>query len=176
MELQENRTKAINTQRQSGTCSVEVPESYSRQKAIKKAKDKGGRAIPEKEARINLYMMFVKIGATGEVPQENDLRVSFMNDFWRVIYLENNFCPGDIPFPIIMEEFTKAMIHGIAERKGNNQAAICQAFNKWITREDVRTKLYQKRDAMYPHKKPKQIPIHRGERLYLTEGDDIVSD
>ena len=25
-------------------------------------------------------------------------------------------------------------------------------------------------------KKPKQIPIHRGERLYLTEGDDIVSE
>ena len=25
-------------------------------------------------------------------------------------------------------------------------------------------------------KKPKQIPIHRGERMYLTEGDDIVSD
>jgi molecular chaperone IbpA len=24
-------------------------------------------------------------------------------------------------------------------------------------------------------KKPKQIPIHRGERMYLTEGDDIVS-
>jgi len=25
-------------------------------------------------------------------------------------------------------------------------------------------------------KKPKQIPIHRGERMYLTEGDDIVSE
>jgi molecular chaperone IbpA len=25
-------------------------------------------------------------------------------------------------------------------------------------------------------KKPKQIPIHKGERLYLTEGDDIISN
>jgi molecular chaperone IbpA len=25
-------------------------------------------------------------------------------------------------------------------------------------------------------KKPKQIPIHRGERMYLTEGTDIVSE
>lgn len=144
-------------QRRSEICNIEVPREYSRIKAIQFAKKNNSNAIPETEARQVIYMMLVKIGATGELPQEKQLRVSFINDFWRVMYFANNYCPGDIPFGIIMDSFTTAMVQGVVERKGNNQAAICQAFNKWITRDDVRHKLYQIRDEMYPEGKPKQI-------------------
>lgn len=157
MEIQESRPKATSMQKHSATSEVEVPEKYSRQKAIQYAKKNGSNPIPQSGARKMMYMMLMKIGATGELPQRKNLQVSFLNDFWRVMYFENNYCPGDIPFPIIMDSFTTAMVQGTISRKGNNQAAICQAFNKWITREDVRHRLYQKRDEMYPNAKPKQI-------------------
>lgn len=157
MEIQENRQKATSMQRRSEICNIEVPREYSRIKAIQFAKKNNSNAIPETEARQVIYMMLVKIGATSELPQDKQLRVSFINDFWRVMYFKNNYCPGDIPFGIIMDSFTTAMVQGIVERKGNNQAAITQAFNKWVTRDDTRAKLYQKRDEMYPKKKPKRL-------------------
>lgn len=137
---------------------VTVPAKYSRLKAIKHAKENGGNPVPELSATKMLYMMFMKIGAKNELPSETKLQDSYLNDFWLDLYLNNHLCPGDIPFHIIIKMFTTAMVQGVVERKGNNQAAICGAFNKWITREDVRTKLYQKRDEMYPYQKPKQIP------------------
>ena len=114
--------------------------------------------IPQKEARADLYKLFMKIGATNELPEESHLLTSFLNDFWRTLYLRNHQCPGDIPFGIIIDEFTIALVQGRAERKGNNQAAICQAFNDWISRPDVRNRLYELRDRAYPDNKPKQIP------------------
>jgi hypothetical protein len=103
-------------------------------------------------------MLYIKIGATSEIPQKEAEKVAYMNDFWRTIYLKNNLCPGDIPFSIIIDEFVLALAHGVIDRKGNNQVAICNAFNEWVTRQDVRHRLYQKRDELYPEGKPKQIP------------------
>ena len=114
--------------------------------------------IPHKDVRADLYKLFMKIGASSEVPTAGDQRESFLNDFWRTLYLRNHQCPGDIPFGIIIDEFTIALVQGRAERKGNNQAAICQAFNDWISRPDVRNRLYELRDRAYPDNKPKQIP------------------
>ena len=121
-------------------------------------------------------MMLVRIGATGELPQQKELRESFINDFWRVMYIENNYCPGDIPFPIIMDGFTTAMVQGIIERKGNNQAAICQAFNQWVTREQVRHRLYQKRDEMYPNQKPKQLTKNATPETVADYSDEELLD
>lgn len=124
---------------------------------MKLAKEKNIQPIPQKEAISRLYLLFMKIGATNELPKEKDLRISYLNDFWRTFYFENHICPADIPYDIIMDEFTKALVQGRVERKGNNQSAICQAFNEWIVRQDTRNLLYQKRDQMYPAKKPKQL-------------------
>ena len=157
MQITKHEQRATSTQRYSKASEVEVPQDYSRQKAIQLAKRNGGNAIPQSGARQIIFMMLVKLGATSELPQKKEYREGFLNDFWRVMYFENNYCPGDIPFPIIMDAFVTAVVQGRADRKGNNQAAICQAFNKWVTRDDVRHKLYQKRDQMYPHKKPKQL-------------------
>lgn len=115
------------------------------------------KPVPQKEARADLYKLFMKIGATNELPEEKNLLVSFLNDFWETLYLRNHQCPGDIPFHIIISEFTVALVQGVAERKGNNQSAICQAFNAWISRTDVRNRLYQLRDRAYPAQKPKQL-------------------
>lgn len=145
-------------------CSVEVPADYSRGKAIQytntQSDVRGGTIdpIPQSEARRQLYLLHMKIGGTGELPEDDELRQSFLNDFWKTIYFHNHLCPADIPFSIIMDQFTRAMVLGVIQRKGNNQAAICAAFNEWISRPDVRHKLYQVRDQMYPEGKPKQIP------------------
>lgn len=162
MEVIESR-KETNTLRRYKACSVEVPANYSRQKAMSYARDhredRNGMVdpVPQSDARQQLYLMLMKIGATSELPQEKNLRVSFLNDFWSTIYLKNNYCPGDIPFHIILTEFTTAIVQGSADRKGNNQAAICQAFNKWISQDKVRHRLYQLRDEAYPAQKPKQV-------------------
>ena len=143
--------------------TVEVPADYSRERAIRYAKDhgevRGGNvfAIPEPDAQVELYKLHMKIGATNELPREKNMRDSFLNDFWVTLYLRNNLCPGDIPFGIIIQEFTTALVLGEAERKGNNQAAICQAFNQWISQDKVRNRLYQLRDEAYPAQKPKQV-------------------
>lgn len=162
MEVIESR-KETNTLRHYKACSVEVPANYSRQKAIGYAKDhadvRGGivQALPETDARRKLYLLHMKIGATSELPQKEDVRISYLNDFWSTLYLKNTFCPGDIPFDIIITEFTTAIVQGSVTRKGNNQAAICQAFNDWISRDKVRHRLYQLRDEAYPAQKPKQV-------------------
>ena len=146
----------MSTLRSSQGTTVEVPAAYSRQKAIKIVRGQG-TPVPHSKATDLLYIMFMKIGAINELPSDERLKESYLNDFWVTFYFDNHLCPGDIPFHIIVQQFTKEMTQGLIERKGNNQAAICKAFNKWVTRDDVRHKLYQKRDQMYPHKKPKQL-------------------
>lgn len=113
--------------------------------------------IPHKKARADLYKLFMKIGATAELPEDPKNEESYLNDFWVTLYLRNNICPADIPFHIIIDEFTVALVQNVVDRKGNNQAAICAAFNEWIKRPDVRDHLYQIRDRLYPDGKPKQI-------------------
>lgn len=143
--------------------SLEVPVNLSRAKALQyintHSEARGGEilGVPEKEASNMLYRLFMKIGATSELPEDSNLARAFLNDFWTDLYLKNNLVPGDIPFGIIISEFTTAMVQGRIERKGNNQAAICGAFNKWISQQDVRNRLYQVRDRAYPEQKPKQV-------------------
>jgi hypothetical protein len=136
-----------------------VPFRLSRSKAIKHLKQKGVgfNGIPEKKATDLLYVLFVKIGAASELPSNTKIAENFLNDFWSVLYLHNNLCPADIPFDIIINSFSTALVHGTVERKGNNQAAICQAFNEWIKRDDVRHRLYETRNRMYPNQKPKEL-------------------
>jgi len=157
MEVQKNKQKAILTYNSSETC--EVPAEYSRQKAMVYSKNNSGfnNAVPGEPARRKLAMMYVKMGAKAEVPGSTNEKIAFLNDFWRTIYFTNNLCPVDIPFSILMDEFVLALAHGVIDRKGNNQVAICNAFNEWVIRPDVRNRLYQKRDEIYPEKKPKQI-------------------
>ncbi len=136
--------------------SVEVPAAYSREKAIMFAKGKG-TPVPETKATDMLYILFMKIGAIKELPSNERMKESYLNDFWLDLYYNNHLCPGDIPFHIVIKSFTTSMVQGVIDRKGNNQAAICQAFNRWVVRSDVRNRLYQLRDEMYPEGKPKQI-------------------
>lgn len=163
MELIESQ-KETSTSISSQAKSVSVPAQLSRGKAREyitgQGEVRGGlvRAVPEREATNLLYRLFMKIGATGELPEENALARSFLNDFWIDLYFKNNLVPDDIPFGIVIHEFTTALVQGRVGRKGNNQAAICEAFNDWITREKVRHRLYQLRDEAYPAQKPKQVP------------------
>jgi len=142
-----------------GRNSAVVPFRLSREKAIKRLKEKGVgfNGIPEKQATDLLYVLFVKIGAVSELPSNAKIAEKFLNDFWSVLYLQNNLCPADIPFDIIINSFSVALVHGTVERKGNNQAAICKAFNEWITRDDVRHRLYEARNRTYPNQKSKEL-------------------
>jgi hypothetical protein len=160
----------MTTLRSSQETSVEVPLAYSRQKAMQLVKGKGN-PVPHSKATDLLYIMFMKIGAINELPSDERLKESYLNDFWVTFYFDNHSCPGDIPFHIIVNQFIREMVQGRIERKGNNQAAICQAFNKWVTRDDVRARLYQKRDEMYPNAKPKQIPKNATEETVQDYSD-----
>lgn len=143
--------------------SAELPEKYSRKKALDYLRDqkdvRGGQVmpVPHKTDRADLYKLYMKIGAISELPENPQQEDSYLNDMWRTMYLRNHLCPADIPFDLIMDEFTLAMVQGTIKRKGNNQAAIVSAFNNWITRPDVRHRLYQVRDQMYPDNRPKQL-------------------
>lgn len=144
--------------------SLEVPPNYTRRQVTQyshthsEVRGKAVRAVPDSPVRQRLYLMYMKIGATSELPTDPADRVSFLNDLWCTMYLNNHLCPDDIPFSLIINKFTVAMVQGRAERKGNNQAAIVQAFNNWITQMDVRNQLYQERDQFYPSQKPEQLP------------------
>jgi len=113
--------------------------------------------IPSKEAIRSIQMLHTKIGASNDLPQKVELRYSYLCELWNTMYLKNNLCPGDVPFPIVLTEFTEALVHGRAERKGNNMSAIVQCFNAWIVKEEVRFKLIQERDRIFPASKPKQV-------------------
>jgi len=113
--------------------------------------------MPSSGAIKRLYELYLKIGATSELPSESKIRAGFLADFWVTLYLRNHRVPGDIPFDILIEEFTTAMVQGVVQRKGNNQASICQAMNDWISRPDEVARLYRIRDQRYPHTKPKQV-------------------
>lgn len=123
-----------------------------------------------------MYKLFMKIGARSEVPTKADQRESYLNDFWRSMYMKNHQVPADIPFAIIIEEFTTALVQGEAKRKGNNQAAICQAFNAWICREDVRNRLYEIRNRRYPDAKPKEIPARATEESIRDYSDEELHE
>lgn len=158
-----------------------MPAALSRQKALARLKDyedvHGGMlvAVPSSMATDYLYRMFMKIGATKELPPDEKETEMYLNDFWIDLYLRNHLCPGDIPFPIIIKEFTTAMVQRKVIRKGNNQEAICEAFNEWVTRDKVRHELYAIRDRMFPSKKPKQIAEESKKPSY-NRPKDLIDD
>lgn len=112
------------------------------------------KPIPSPAAVLELDRLYMKIGALRELPSEPQHKASYLIDFWRDLYLYNNLCPGDIPFPIIMERFIRGLTQGSIERKGNNQAALIKAFNDWIVKEETRHKLLEARNLAYPERKP----------------------
>lgn len=159
-----------------GSDTTVVPYKLSRSKALNHVKEKStvGKelaGIPEKQATDLLYVLFVKIGATKELPSGNKSVEAYLNDFWATLYLHNNLCPADIPFDIIINNFTMALVHGTVDRMGNNQAAICTAFNSWITRQDVRNRLYEIRNRLYPNRKPKELPKNATEKTIADYSD-----
>jgi hypothetical protein len=115
------------------------------------------KPIPSKGALLSLDRLYMKIGALGELPDDSRMKAGYLGDFWRDLYFYNNLCPADIPFPIILEEFTRGLTQGTIDRKGNNQAAIIKAFNEWVNNPYVRNSLISKEDSMYPNKKPLQL-------------------
>jgi hypothetical protein len=159
---------------------LEVPYNLSRQKAIQYLKThsdvRGGlhSGKPQKNATDLLFVMFMKIGGMSELPSDKKLSESYLNDFWKTLYLLNNLCPADIPFTIIIEQFTIALVQGTIERKGNNQSAICTAFNKWIVRSDVRNRLYEIRNRMYPKQKPKELSKNATPETVKDYSDDEI--
>lgn len=137
---------------------VEVPENFSRGKALQYLKNREAKHAKAHKNTINkMYELYLRIGATGELPDTVKHTEYFLSDFWCKMYLENNLVPSDIPFDVVIDVFSGALMRGEAHRKGNNQAAICEAFNDWVTKPDVRNRLYAERDRQYPSNKPKQI-------------------
>lgn len=120
------------------------------------------RPVSANETITALQVLYSKIGASNDLPKSTNERISYFNEIWVTMYLRNNLCPGDVPFDIIINKFTEALVHGKAERKGNNMAAIVQCFNRWIVNEKTRQELYIERDRLYPNSKPKQLKSESG--------------
>ena len=163
--------KAADRKQLSSSC-VQVPEGYSRSKArIYLQNRETNEGHPADNDIRKLYQLFLKIGADRELPDEHVLIEGYLSDFWNTMYFENNQVPDDIPFDIILDEFTKAMVQGTVERHGNNQAAICKAFTQWVTDETVRNRLYSLRDHRYPNNKPRQLRESPGYSASQEEAD-----
>jgi|GEM_PF-1338725 len=167
MEIQETKRKQTmqsTSLQENDSEKLVVKWNYSREKIrelVEAQKDAVGKDVvptPERNAVDSLYQMYLRIGGIKELPSDNEAIDFYLKDFWKFLYLENKYVPVDIPFDVLIKEFIKALVHGEAERKGNNQAELCRAMNKWVQDPDVRNKLYQTRDIVYSKQKPKQIP------------------
>lgn len=160
------QTKAAGKRLSTSSQGVKIPFQFSRGKALQYIKNRSEgselQGAADDETVNRLYEMYLKIGATNELPEKQDHIVGYLSDFWRTVYLNNNLVPDDIPFDVVMDEFTGKMVRGEVNRKGNNQAAICQAFNRWVTQTDTRNRLYYLRDKKYPNDKPKQLESSSG--------------
>lgn len=162
--------------------SAEVPAQFTREKAIRylanqsDARGTDVAAVPQKHVRADLYKLFMKIGAMSELPTKTSQMESFLNDFWKTIYLKNHLVPADVPFGIIIEEFTTALVQGSVRRKGNNQAAICQAFNAWITRQEVRNRLIEIHNRRNPDSQPRQIPERASKETVQDYSDEQLME
>lgn len=183
MEQLATHLKEINTSNFStetkNVIPVDIDYELSREKAIKKLTSVNignAQAIPNvSRAAIDmLYRLHMKIGATNQLPEDVKHSESYLKDLWVSIYLKNNKCPGDIPFPIIMEEFIEFCVQNNDGRKGNNHAAICSAFNSWVTQEANRNKLYQIRNDRYPSKAPKQLESKSRNRKITHSDDELL--
>jgi hypothetical protein len=122
---------------------------------------KEGSEIDEVElndqAWKQMYQTHLKIGATNELPTSKEKIRGMLTEMYRLIFAGNNRVPDTIPFEIIWPEFSDGLVRGDIERKGNNMGALCEAFNKWITKESVRKSLTELYYFQYPDAKPKQL-------------------
>ena len=157
--------------------ATEIPYQYSRSKALNLLENKSDATGREESGKASadavnkMYEMYLKIGATNELPEKEEHIESYLSDFWRTIYLHNNMVPPDMPFDVIIDEFAGKLVRGEIDRKGNNQAALCQAFNKWVTYTETRNRLYELRDRKYPSDKPKQLQEGSGYASSQEEAD-----
>lgn len=132
--------------------------------------------IPADKDRKNLYLLFMKIGATGELPSRKELKDAMLNDFWLDLYWKNPIVPAQIPFAVIIREFKTYAVQNSHERKGNNQGEITRQFNNWIRRPKVLEDLVHLRNELFPELKPKELqasteekPIQKWQDSELTE-------
>lgn len=142
--------------------TVKIPDNFSRAKASQylanRSESGATDPYPETDTVKALYELYVKIGAREELPSDNEGKEGFLSGLWIDIFFKNNLVPADIPADIVISEFSRALVTGVADRKGNNMSAIITAFNKWVVRKEVRQRLYEKRDHYYPGQKPKALP------------------
>ena len=146
--------------------AIKIPNTFSRQKAVQFVKNRSEEGpvtpSPEKETISAMYEMYIKIGAIDELPSDPKLTQEYLTSLWTDLFYENHLVPADIPGDIVISEFTRAVVSGRANRKGNNMAAIIASFNQWIVKQDVRSGLYSKRDQYYPGQQPKALPPSNG--------------
>lgn len=127
--------------------------------------------VPADQDRKNLYLLFMKIGATGELPSRKELKDAMLNDFWLDLYWKNPIVPSQIPFSIIIREFKTYAVQNTHERKGNNQGEIIRQFNKWIQRPGTLEDLTHLRNELFPELKPKEL-AERTEEKPLEKWQD----
>ena len=162
-QLAESETKAAAVERLGGLVSVEP--------------------LPPTQARKNLYLLMMKIGATGELPSRKELKDAMLNDFWLDLYWKNPKVPTQIPFSVIIREFKTYAVQHTHERKGNNQGEIIRQFNAWIQRPKVLADLVNLRNKLYPHLKPKELaeqteekPVEKWQDAELKEALEKARD
>jgi hypothetical protein len=145
-----------------GRPSAKIPDNFSRAKANQYIVNRSNTGPvspgPEKDTLKAMYELYVKIGAIDELPSDHDQIDGYLSELWNEVFYDNDLVPADIPGDIVIAEFTRAVVSGLADRKGNNMAAIISAFNKWIVKQDIRERLYKSRDKYYPGQKPKALP------------------
>ncbi|MDZ7802382.1 hypothetical protein [Thiohalophilus sp.] len=148
--------KATTTQTTSSTKQLALVETKAQ--AIQRFGGlKTAEPIPATQDRKNLYLLFMKIGATGELPSRKELKDAMLNDFWLDLYWKNPIVPAQIPFAVIIREFKTYAVQNSHERKGNNQGEIIRQFNQWIQRPKVLEDLVHLRNELFPELKPKEL-------------------
>lgn len=132
--------------------------------------------IPADVDRKNIYLLMMKIGATGELPSRKELKDAMLNDFWSDLYWKNPLVPSQIPFSIIIREFKTYAVQNSHDRKGNNQGEIIRQFNEWIQRPKVIGDLVNLRNELYPELKPKEIAETSDEKPVEKYSDAELKD
>lgn len=97
------------------------------------------------------------LGAENLLPSGTNDRVSYINRLHRMMLVQNDMCPPEVDFGVIYSRFTSAVLTGKAEPKGYSIKPLCDAFNRWVTSQDVRESLYQAHYILYPDDRPRQI-------------------
>jgi hypothetical protein len=141
---------------------VIIPASFSRSKAMlylsNRSESSESFPQPDRKTIDAIYELYVKIGALNELPSTTEKTESFLSDLWIHIFYENQFVPENIPGDILIKQFTKDLVAGRIERRGNNMAAIVTCLNQWVVRSEIREMLVKITRKYYPNEIPKQLP------------------